>query len=55
MVFTLGSDKSLDKFDSTKFTLPTLKFELKREANFWHKFEPGRYAIVPCKMANKIA
>lgn len=55
MSFNLeGGDKSLDKFDNTKLTLPTLKLELKRETNYWHRFEPGRYAIVPCKMQNKI-
>lgn len=44
----------LDKFENTKLTLPSLKLELKRETNYWHRFEPGRYAIVPCKMQNKI-
>ena len=44
----------LDKFETEKMTLPNLKFELKREVSFWHKFKQGRYAIVPCKIANKI-
>lgn len=35
-------------------TKKELKFELRREVDFWHKFEKGRYAIVPCKLKNNI-
>lgn len=37
-----------------KMTLRRLKFELRREVDYWHKFEPGKYAIIPCKLKNKI-
>jgi hypothetical protein len=52
--FTLGSDKSLEKFDADKLTTKALKFELRREVNMWYRFPAGRYAIVPCKMKNPI-
>lgn len=55
MVFTLEeNEKFLDKFDMDKMTLRRLKFELRREVDYWHKFPPGRYAIIPCKLKNKI-
>lgn len=34
--------------------MPNLKFELKREVNFWNKYKAGKYAIIPCKMKNNI-
>ena len=42
-------------FDKDKMTDPNnLKLEVRRDVNFWHKFKPGKYAIIPCKMKNTI-
>lgn len=51
MAFKLDSKAtSLEQFDETKFVTNAMKFELKRQVCFWHKFAPGKYAIVPCRM-----
>lgn len=51
MAFKLDSKAtSLEQFDETKFVVNAIKFELKREVCMWHKFAPGKYAIVPCRM-----
>lgn len=56
LVFDLDEgERVLEKFDMDKMTQKKLKFELRREVNYWHKFEPGRYAIIPCKLKNNIA
>lgn len=44
----------MDKFDDSKFTVRGFNFERRREVNFWHKFKKGKYAVIPCKMKNKI-
>jgi calpain len=54
LVFTLEGERNLTKFDMDKMTLRRLKFELRREVDYWHRFKPGSYAIIPCKLKNKI-
>lgn len=39
----------MDKMTLKKFTVSN-----RREVDYWHRFEPGRYAIIPCKLKNKI-
>ena len=46
--------KNLQMYDYDILTEKSVKFELRREVNMWHRYKKGRYAIVPCKMSNNI-
>ena len=48
------NERELEKFDPDRFTIRGFNFERRREVNLWHKFKKGRFAIIPCKMKNKI-
>lgn len=53
--FTLqGGEKSLEKFDREKMTIDSLNFDKRREVTLWHRFQPGRYAIIPCRAKPEI-
>ena len=41
-------------YDFDILTEKSVKFELRREVNMWHRYKKGKYAIVPCKMGNSI-
>ena len=46
--------KNLKMYDYEILTEKSVKFELRREVNMWHRYKRGKYAIVPCKMPNDI-